>query len=133
MLAVALLAAGASILIGTPAFAEQVSTGCAAGPGGNWKLKVTANYTTAGGYEHWESAGFKVTSPPPSGPSHVDIALRGGGQTYWDHSANGVVSGVQYSVPMQVTIPASDLDYFRSHAIFDVPLMPDPSCVGYSG
>jgi hypothetical protein len=138
MLAAAVVAS--SLLFAAPAHAEQLSGGCTTSifpTPTQGKLTATANYTTNGANRTWQSAGFKFTTGQFVTGSGVDIALRTGDQPPWSppvwsySSPGGLDSDVQYTVPINVTVPANQSYHFRFHAIFDVSPIPDPSCTAY--
>lgn len=137
MLAAAVV--GSSLLFGAPAQATNLLTECSTGvPGHNWHLTATASYTVDGPNQQWQSAGFKLTGAPTSGSSNVNIRLRTGPRSDNDpthasyNSPDTLDSNVQYEVPINVTIPASEYNYLKFHAIFDMSMLPDPSCKAYT-
>jgi hypothetical protein len=139
MLAAAAAIAGSSMLFGSPAQAENVTASCSSGfPGQHWYFNGGATYSVEDGYEHWGKAGFQLTGATTSGSSNVNIRLRTGVRldidpTHWSfNSPDNLDSNVQYEVVINKTIPASSANYLKFHAIFDVSLMPDPSCKAYT-
>jgi hypothetical protein len=139
MLAATAAMVGSSMLLGAPAQATSAFTSCSTGyiPGQHWNFSGGATYTTEGSYQHWDSAGFTLSGAPTSGSSNVNIRLRTGvlldsDTTHWSYNSPDTLdSYVDYSVPINKTIPASDSNYLKFHAIFDVSLLPDPSCKAY--
>jgi hypothetical protein len=138
MLAATAAMVGSSMLIGAPAQAASVYTSCSTGfPGQHWNFNGGATYSVEDGYQHWNSAGFTLSGATTSGSSNVNIRLRTGvhldhDPTHWSYNSPDTLdSNVQYSVPINTTIPASELNYLKFHAIFDVSFFPDPSCTAY--
>jgi len=139
MLAATAVMAGSSLLLGAPAQAANVTAACSTGiPGEHWNFNGGATYSAEDGYQHWSAAGFKLSGATTSGSSNVNIRLRTGlhldnDPTYWSYNSPDTLdSNVEYEVTINTTIPASNSNYLKFHAIFDVSILPDPSCKAYA-
>lgn len=134
--------AGMSLLVAAPAQAESVTTSCNAGVDAikPWKLNAGGTYIVSGANHTWLKATYTLTGPLLGGSNNVNIRLRHAenreiaqNNTRWSwDSPDNREGDVAYERNINTTVPASENEYLKFHAIFDLPASPDPSCVAYT-
>jgi hypothetical protein len=139
MLAAAILVAGSTALIGSPAQAATVHAHCEAGLAiETWILDARAHYTAVGANNYWDGVQYKIWGGLSGDDSNVNIRLRTGSYsdddpTHWSYnSPDNVKKDIWYSVSINKSVPETNQTYLKFHAIFDIPWYPDRGCVDYT-
>lgn len=126
------LAATVSMVgMASPASADNLHSHCyASGPfGSSYSLNIDGYYYTSGANHVWTNFDYILQGHQTGGKSNVNAALwNGTSNYYWGHvSPDNRQHATQYSIPMNVAVPASAAENFRFEGIFDIAGS-DPSC-----
>lgn len=130
------LAATATVIgMAPPANADTLHSYCYADGhfGATHSINIDGQYYTSGANHVWTSFDYILQGHQTGGHSNVNAALwNGTSNYYWGHvSPDNRQHATQYSIPMNVTVPAAAAENFRFEAIFDVAGS-DPSCFAVS-